>query len=271
MPKKILVIEDAQSLRKDIMEMLTSEGYLVEGAENGVVGLKKVHSFVPDLVTCDIMMPEMDGYQVLEHIRNDPITAALPVIILTARTDRTDMRMGMELGADDFLTKPFHAVELLGSVRARLRRQDQILGIPTPKQSKRLLYHAFLSYARVDALVMGNVKSHLLNEYLNIWTDENLEPGTPEWQEAIETSIRYSGSLIVIMSPDSKKSKWVNRELAYAEMHGVQVFPLLVRGEPNEVIPISLVNSQRLDIRSSFEPEMKKLVKAIKEHVGMNL
>ncbi len=122
--KKILVVEDAQSLRKDILEMLGFEGFEAIGAENGLVGVQRAREFLPDLIICDIMMPEMDGYGVLEELRKDTTTATIPFIFLTARTDRMDMRQGMELGADDFLTKPFHAVELLATVRTRLRKRD---------------------------------------------------------------------------------------------------------------------------------------------------
>ena len=124
--KKILVVEDAQSLRKDILEMLGFEGFQAIGAENGLIGVERAREFMPDLIICDIMMPEMDGYGVLEELRKDATTATIPFIFLTARTDRTDMRLGMEMGADDFLTKPFHAVELLATVRTRLRKVEII-------------------------------------------------------------------------------------------------------------------------------------------------
>ena len=122
--KKILVVEDAQSLRKDVLEMLGFEGYQGIGAENGLIGVQKAREYLPDLIICDIMMPEMDGYGVLEELRKDPKTATIPFIFLTARTERIDMRTGMEKGADDFLTKPFHAAELLATVRTRLKRKE---------------------------------------------------------------------------------------------------------------------------------------------------
>jgi signal transduction histidine kinase len=125
--KKILVVEDAQSLRKDVLEMLGFEGYEGIGAENGLVGIQQAREHLPDLIICDIMMPEMDGYGVLEELRKDPRTQSIPFIFLTARTERVDMRLGMELGADDFLTKPFHAAELLKTVKARLERQQKII------------------------------------------------------------------------------------------------------------------------------------------------
>ena len=131
--KKILVVEDAQSLRKDILEMLGFEGYDAVGAENGLVGVEKARQEMPDLVVCDIMMPGLDGFGVLEELRRDPVTATIPFIFLTARTDRVDIRQGMGLGADDYLTKPFTASELLATVHARLEKRDMIEQITEQK------------------------------------------------------------------------------------------------------------------------------------------
>jgi two-component system, sensor histidine kinase and response regulator len=121
---KILVIEDADPLRNDIVEMLTFEGYAVTSAENGLVGVERAREHKPDLIICDIMMPEMDGYGVLNALREDGDLITVPFIFLTAKTDRTDIRHGMGLGADDYLTKPFVASELLESIQARLDKRQ---------------------------------------------------------------------------------------------------------------------------------------------------
>jgi signal transduction histidine kinase len=123
---KILVIEDEHSLRRDIIEMLTFEGHEVVGAENGVMGVEQALAHAPDLILCDIMMPELDGYGVLAALRRHEATAAVPFVFLTARTDKIDLRQGMEQGADDYLTKPFTITELLKSVESRLRRRRDI-------------------------------------------------------------------------------------------------------------------------------------------------
>jgi two-component system, sensor histidine kinase and response regulator len=122
--KKILVVEDAQALRRDIVEMLSYEGYDVQGAENGLVGVQRARDYQPNLIICDIMMPLMDGFGVLDELRKDRSTAKIPFIFLTARTERNDMRQGMELGANDYLTKPFTANELIKTVQARLSQAD---------------------------------------------------------------------------------------------------------------------------------------------------
>jgi signal transduction histidine kinase len=120
--KRILVIEDAFTLRKDIIEMLTFEGFDVHGAENGQLGIERARELNPDLIICDIMMPVLDGFGVLHALQKDAALATTPFIFLTARTDRMDVRQGMELGADDFLTKPFTAAELIRTVHARLQK-----------------------------------------------------------------------------------------------------------------------------------------------------
>jgi DNA-binding response OmpR family regulator len=123
---RILVIEDAASLRSDIVEMLGFEGYEVQGAENGRAGVEAARQFHPDLIISDIMMPLLDGYGVLAELREDPQTATIPFIFLTARTDRMDVRQGMTLGADDYVTKPFTIAELMSAVRARLHKHAAI-------------------------------------------------------------------------------------------------------------------------------------------------
>lgn len=123
---KILVIEDSKDLRDDVVEMLSLEGYAALGADNGLVGVDMARQEAPDLIICDIMMPEMDGYGVLEELRRDHYTANIPFIFLTAKTDRIDMRQGMVLGADDYLTKPFMVNELLDSIQSQLRKRADL-------------------------------------------------------------------------------------------------------------------------------------------------
>jgi two-component system sensor histidine kinase/response regulator len=124
--KKILVIEDEEPVRMNIAELLDLEGFAVLEAENGRIGLKIAQTEIPDLIISDANMPELDGYGVLSALRQNPKTAAIPFVFLTARADTTDMRQGMRLGADDYLTKPFTLDELLHTITTRLDRQDSI-------------------------------------------------------------------------------------------------------------------------------------------------
>ncbi len=125
--KTILVIEDSEDLRSDILEMLAMVGYKASGARNGTLGVEEARRIIPDLIVCDIMMPELDGYGVLKTLRADPTTSAIPFIFLTAKTEHLDQRQGMVLGASDFLTKPFMAEELLESIEAQLKKRAEQL------------------------------------------------------------------------------------------------------------------------------------------------
>jgi len=124
--KKVLVIEDEPSIRNNIMLMLKVERYTAMGAENGRVGLELARSDPPDLILCDVMMPEMDGFAVLEALRAEPRFAEIPFIFLTALDDRSSMRRGMNLGADDYLPKPFTRNELLEAVNSRLKKFETL-------------------------------------------------------------------------------------------------------------------------------------------------
>lgn len=120
--KKILVIEDEPTIRDLIADLLEAEDFISLCAQDGATGLKLAVEEQPDLILCDIMMPEMDGYSVLTALRQNLRTAALPFIFLTAKADKPDVRRGMVLGADDYITKPFGRDELLDAIHARLKK-----------------------------------------------------------------------------------------------------------------------------------------------------
>ena len=121
---KILVIEDDPLLAENICQLLDAEGYLVEYAENGKIGVEKARTTNPDLIISDIMMPEMDGYEVLAELMKDKNTATIPFIFLTAKTDLENLRKGMSLGAEDYIFKPFKIDELLDAVKIRLKKKE---------------------------------------------------------------------------------------------------------------------------------------------------
>lgn len=121
---KILLIEDNKEIRENITEILELDGFDVFTAENGKDGLDVALEAVPDLIVCDIMMPIMDGYTVLYFLSKEPKTADIPFIFLTAKAERVDFRKGMEMGADDYITKPFEDVELINAIRSRLKKKE---------------------------------------------------------------------------------------------------------------------------------------------------
>lgn len=125
--QKILVIEDEPPVRANILELLEAEDFEAVGAENGFIGAMWAQEHLPDLIICDVMMPEVDGYEVLSALRQEPATATIPFIFLTAMADKADIRQGMDLGADDYLTKPFTRAELLGAIASRFSKQKVIM------------------------------------------------------------------------------------------------------------------------------------------------
>ena len=126
MKKKILIIEDQPEVRENIAELLELSNYNPITAENGKIGVKKALEEQPDIILCDIMMPEMDGYEVLYLISKRPEIASTPFIFLTAKSEKADFRKGMNMGADDYITKPFEEMELLGAIERRLNKYERL-------------------------------------------------------------------------------------------------------------------------------------------------
>ena len=124
--KKILVIEDNEEVRENLEEILELSGYQVITAEDGKVGVEKALTNPPDLILCDVMMPHLDGFGVLNILSKKSATSNVPFIFLTAKTEKSDFRRGMNLGADDYVTKPFYKDELLDVIETRLQKSDRL-------------------------------------------------------------------------------------------------------------------------------------------------
>ena len=135
--KKILLIEDEKNVRENIQILLEEEGYEFFSCTNGKAGIESVKINNPDLILCDIMMKGMDGYEVLTILSEDKYTRTIPFVFLTAKVERDDIRLGMQLGADDYLFKPFKADELLKAIETRLRKVE-IIKADTPKTEEKL-------------------------------------------------------------------------------------------------------------------------------------
>ncbi len=126
--KTILLIEDNNEVRENTAEILELSKYKVLTAENGKIGVELAQQHKPDLIICDVMMPVLDGYGVLHMLGRNPETTSIPFIFLTAKSERSDFRKGMEMGADDYITKPFDDIELLNAVESRLKKADVLRG-----------------------------------------------------------------------------------------------------------------------------------------------
>jgi DNA-binding NarL/FixJ family response regulator len=200
--KKILVIEDEPEMRRNLLTILKFENYQPLGAENGRVGLDLARSERPDLILCDVMMPELDGYGVLQGLREDPDTVALPFIFLTAKGEKIDQRCGMNLGADDYLTKPVPRADLLTAITARLKRAEQQaqqqfkpdfsspepllkLGL-TPRVAEVLLWVAQGKTNSDIAIILGISESTVKKHLLEIFQCLNVETRTAAGLRALE-------------------------------------------------------------------------------------
>lgn len=126
---RILLIEDSDELRADMIEMLSIEGYTMLEAADGRAGLEMAFAHVPDLIICDVLMPLMDGYEVLEKLRASPLTATIPFIFLTSRSEHQSQRRGMRMGADDYLVKPFNIDELLSVIHVQLKKLEDMRAV----------------------------------------------------------------------------------------------------------------------------------------------
>ena len=162
--QKILVIEDNQDVRENLAEILTLSNFDVITAENGKVGVQKALQESPDLIICDVMMPELDGFGVLHILSKKPKTADIPFIFLTAKAEKTDFRKGMNLGADDYITKPFDDMELLDAIEVRLKKTQRIKKIFDGSISSLNTLKVFCSLKLFKSLFMfaNGIRNHIL-------------------------------------------------------------------------------------------------------------
>ncbi|HEY0791916.1 MAG TPA: response regulator transcription factor [Chthoniobacterales bacterium] len=201
--KKVLVIEDEPEMRRNLTTILRLEKFQPLSAENGRVGVRLAKKEKPDLIFCDVMMPELDGYGVIAALRADAETVAIPFIFLTAKGEKPDIRAGMNLGADDYLTKPVAKADLLGAIRSRLERAAQQaipafkpnfnsaaplekeLGL-TPRVAETLLWLAQGKTNGEVAAILGNSESTVKKHVLEIFDKLGVETRTAASLRALE-------------------------------------------------------------------------------------
>jgi DNA-binding NarL/FixJ family response regulator len=201
--KTILIIEDEPEMRRNLATILRLEKYNPVTAENGREGLEMARLETPDLILCDVMMPELDGYGVLRELRASASTEATPFIFLTARGEKPDVRAGMNLGADDYLTKPVAKSDLLSAIRTRIARARQAavpdfkpdfssplalekeLGL-TPRVAETLLW---LSQGKTNgdiATILGISEATVKKHVLDIFEKLGVETRTAACLRALE-------------------------------------------------------------------------------------
>lgn len=201
--KRVLVIEDEPEMRRNLLTILRLENFVPIGAENGRVGLETARREKPDLILCDVMMPELDGHGVLQALRSDASTSAIPFIFLTARGEKPDVRSGMNLGADDYLTKPVVKSELLSAIASRLKRASEtstpefrpnfdspkpletVLGL-TPRVAETLLWIAQGKTNPDIASILGISEATVKKHVLEIFSALGVETRTAASLRALE-------------------------------------------------------------------------------------
>jgi DNA-binding NarL/FixJ family response regulator len=201
--KKILVIEDEPEMRRNLTTILRLEKFHPLPAENGRVGLELAKKERPDLILCDVMMPELDGYGVIAALRADAETVTIPFIFLTAKGEKPDIRAGMNLGADDYLTKPVAKADLLAAIHSRLQRAvqqtvpefkpnfhsagplEEVLGL-TPRVAETLLWLAQGKTNGEIAIILGNTESTVKKHVLEIFDKLGVETRTAAGLRALE-------------------------------------------------------------------------------------
>jgi DNA-binding NarL/FixJ family response regulator len=199
--KKILIIEDEPEMRRNIATLLRFKEYQAFSAENGRIGVDMARCQHPDLILCDVMMPELDGYGVLRALQSDARLAAIPFIFLTAKGEKDDLRSGMNLGADDYLTKPVGNEELVQAIESRLSRAAQTkrefkpdfssaepftrMGL-TPRAAETLLWLAQGKTNPEIATILGITESTVKKHVQEIFDKLGVETRTAATGRALE-------------------------------------------------------------------------------------
>lgn len=221
---RIIVIEDDPFLIENIEIILEAEGFKVFTAENGRKALKLIEEIVPDVIVSDIMLPDMNGFDILKHVRNTPEVSDLPFLFLTARTDHKDLRLGMNLGADDYLIKPFNAAELIEAIHARLnliQLRKEPAAAPEAK-GLRQSDNIFVKDAKgiVNLNIQDIVCIRAFGEYSEIATAKGkkhtVKKLLKEWEVTLpsESFIRVHRSAIINIKHILKIEDWFNHSLS---------------------------------------------------------
>jgi DNA-binding LytR/AlgR family response regulator len=228
--KKILLIDDDKSIRESTMELLKIVGYEVKVAENGTKGIKIAKEYLPDIIICDITMPVMDGYSVFSELGKDKETSVIPFIFLTAKVEISDLKFGMQLGADDYICKPFSSNELINSIEQRLKKKDKLIDFymngkgqdsETHSNNEKKLEKESQILLMVDShpqnfKIASIVYIESLEKYSKVFTCDGkktiVRKLMKEWEEILPDNlfIRIHRSTIINLDYVRKFEKWAN-------------------------------------------------------------
>lgn len=221
--KKIFVIEDDEALRENLISLLDVEGFKTYFSETGKEGIELIKEVLPDLILCDIMLPDTDGYQIISELKTLPQTRNIPFVFLTARAEMKDLRGGMNLGADDYLTKPYDAKELINVINTRIAQHclseekqletvnksqhklawDDLIFVQSAKQVKKVI---------VKSIVCINADAEYTELFLDDGTKVHLRKLIKVWEEILPENsfIRVHKSIIVNLAFLQRIEKWFN-------------------------------------------------------------
>ncbi len=237
--KKILIIEDDLAIQQVIIDVLENEGYKIFTAQNGKIGLDLAKEIKPDLIICDVMMPVMDGYEVISTLLKDKENSLIPFIFLSARVEKDNVRHGMYLGADDYLTKPFKINELLNAVEIRFKRQEQFKqlikgnAINLDKKNKIDIDNQIvLKQNGEPILVLVNSIACItaLSDYTYVFISEKnkimVRRSLREWEDILPENIflRIHRSTIININSIIKIENWFNNSLSVSLKNMEQKF-----------------------------------------------
>lgn len=170
--RKILIIEDNHEMRENISEILELSNYEVYSAADGLLGIQEARKVKPDIILCDIMMPNLDGFGVLKILQQDPIMQTIPLIFLTAKAEKEDFRKGMNLGAEDYLIKPFDDVDLLEVIEKKLHKYQELSKNRTSRSLAGLIqFEKLENYSKVKVLI-ESIESKEYGKKSKIWTTD---------------------------------------------------------------------------------------------------
>ncbi|MFN8375027.1 MAG: response regulator [Anaerolineae bacterium] len=229
---KILVIDDEAALLEELCENLVFEGFEVISSSDSLQGVQLAQQHRPDLILCDIMMPKLDGYGVLLELRSSPATAGIPFIFLTARVARQDWRKGMQLGADDYLTKPFLHTELLEAINIQLQKQavrhremaEEVTALEaalTKEQELRLLKSRFVAMASHEfrnPLTTIMSSNNLLRDYGDRMSPERRVIHMERIESAVNQMLYLLDDMLVIGKVETGMLSLSESEFSLAEL-----------------------------------------------------
>ena len=241
-PPLILVVDDNETNRDILETRLTASGYKVVQAGDGEEALVAARKHLPDLILLDIMMPKINGIDVCRELKSDPTLPFMPIVLLTAKGETDDVVMGLDAGADEYLTKPVEHAALLARVRAilRLKALQDKKQEPIERASGTDI---FISYSHQDRPTIEKLAAALHQENLSVWWDRHIQTGQA-FDREIEDAISGAGSVIVAWSQNSVESDWVRAEAAYA-LEKKKLLPIQL---DSAVPPLRFIHIQTINL-----------------------